>query len=562
MKCAQQTFRAAATIVFSVVLSLTALAQSSDKAKPVAKGGRSIAYYTKILSDIALSIRENYMEEVNLDELFNSSFDGMLENLDPYSVLLRSDDYDALKESAYGRYEGIGIDIDMRNGEVTIITPLEGTPAARLGFRPGDKIIRIEGKLVANLSNSEFNELARGKAGTKVRLTIDRPGVAHPMDYEVERAVVEVHPVKYYGMLDASLGYVRVSKFAEKTGDEFRDALSSLKSKGCRSLILDLRSNGGGLMDQAIAVVSQFIADDKLVVYTKGQSQSSQRRYLSTGNPLFSTGDLVVLVDSGTASAAEIVTGALQDWDRGVIMGTTTYGKGLVQNIFEWDNADYALKLTTSKYYIPSGRSIQKPERSYKNGSLAKGALVKANGEEKKPYKTNGGRRVYAGGGITPDVSVSRTGLRPIEYNLTRENLFFQFAVDYTSRVKEIPRSIVVGDDLIREFQAFTKSRGFDYKTNTEQLLDDLDSTAAAEEKSESFAKELSVLRKAIQREKEQDFENARDFIRSAIRREILYIKHGDSAVYEEVITKEDPVVKQAMELLKDRGKYTGLLKG
>ena len=561
MRRAQVIIRAAAVLALLIVFSAVAYSQSSEKSK-TAKGGRSIAYYTKILSDIALAVRENYMDEVNLDELFNASFDGMLSNLDPYSVLLRADDYDALKESAYGRYEGIGIDIDMRDGEVTIISPLEGTPAARLGFRPGDKIIKIEGKLVANLSNSEFNELARGKAGTTVRLTIERPGVAAPMDYVVERAVVEVHPIKYYGMLDNTAGYVRISKFAEKTGDEFRSALSDLKTKGCKSLVLDLRSNGGGLMDQAIAVVSQFIPKDKLVVYTKGQAQTTQRRYLSTGDPIFPDGNLVVLVDSGTASAAEIVTGAIQDWDRGAIVGSTTYGKGLVQNIFDWDNSEYALKLTTSKYYIPSGRSIQKPERSYKKVAAALAAAASANGDAKKPFKTNGGRKVYGGGGITPDVAVSRQGLMPIEYNLTRENLFFQFAVEYTTKVKSVPRNISIDDSMIRDFKAFIASKGFDYKTNTEQLLDELQSTAEREGHSDSFAKELTALHKAIDSEKEQDFESSKEFIRSSLRREILYIKYGDTAVYEDIITKEDPVVRQAMDLLKDRGKYSGLLKG
>ena len=560
MKRTGKIYSAVIVILMAGIFTTVALSQNSDKSTP-AKGGRSIAYYTKIISDIALSIRENYMDDVNLDELFNSSFEGMLANLDPYSVLLRRDDYEALREAASGRYEGIGIDIDYRDGEVTIITPLEGAPASKLGLRPGDKIVKIEGRVVSRLTNSEFNALARGKAGTKVRITVERPGVANPMDYVVERAVVELHPVKYSGMLDQSLGYVRISKFAEKAGDEFQTALRDLKSRGCQSLILDLRSNGGGLMDQAIAVVSQFIPKEKLVVYTKGQSQSTQRRYLSTGDPIFPDGNLVVLVDSGTASAAEIVSGAVQDWDRGVIMGTVTYGKGLVQNVFEWENSDYALKLTTSKYYIPSGRSIQRPERSHKNGSLDK-ELDQANNQESKAFKTSNGRKVFGGGGITPDVPVSRKGLLPLEHNLSRENLFFQFAIDYTSKVKSIPRDFAVTDEMIRDFRAFVKSKGFVYKSSSEELLANFETAVAAEGKGKSFTSEIEALRKAIEREKDQDFERGRDFIRSALRREILYIKFGDSAVYEEIITKEDPAVRQAMELLKDRGKYNALLKG
>jgi len=560
LKRYRKSYCAILVILIVGVFAAAAVSQTGDKSKP-ARGGRSIAYYTKIISDIALSIRENYMDEVNLDDLFNSSYEGMLANLDPYSVLLRTDDYEALREAATGRYEGIGIDIDYRDGEVTIITPLEGAPASKLGLLPGDKIVKIEGREVSRLTNSEFNDLARGKSGTSVRLTIERPGVVNPMEYVVERAVVELHPVKYSGMLDQNVGYVRISKFAEKAGDEFESALRELKSRGCRSLILDLRSNGGGLMDQAISVVSQFVPKDKLVVYTKGQSQSTQRRYLSTGDPIFPDGDLVVLVDSGTASAAEIVSGAVQDLDRGVIMGTVTYGKGLVQNVFEWEGSEYALKLTTSKYYIPSGRSIQKPERSFKNGNLDK-ELSKLAKSDPKVFKTNNGRKVFGGGGITPDVPIVRKGLLPLEHNLSRENLFFQYAVAHTSKIKAIARDFVVTDEMIRDFRSFVRSKGFTYTSSTEELLASLESAATNEGKSKALTAEIEALRKAITREKELDFDRGREFIRSALRREILYIKFGDSAVYEEVITKEDPAVRQAMDVLKDRGKYNSILKG
>lgn len=560
MKRFRKIYCAFAVVLVVGFFTAVALSQSADKSKS-SRGGRSIAYYTKIITDIALTIRENYMDDVNLDELFNSSFEGMLANLDPYSVLLRTDDYEALREAATGRYEGIGIDIDFRDGEVTIITPLEGTPASGLGLRSGDKIVKIEGREVSRLTNSEFNDLARGKSGTSVRLTIERPGTMNPMEYVVERAVVEIHPVKYSGMLDQTVGYVRISKFAEKAGDEFETALRDLKSRGCRALILDLRSNGGGLMDQAISVVSQFVPKDRLVVYTKGQSQSTQRRYLSTGDPIFPDGDLVVLVDSGTASAAEIVSGAVQDMDRGVIMGTVTYGKGLVQNVFEWEGSEYALKLTTSKYYIPSGRSIQKPERSFKNGILDK-ELSKLAKSDPKVFKTNNGRKVFGNGGITPDLPIARKGLQPLEHNLSRENLFFQFAVEHTSKIRAIARDFAVTDDVIRDFRSFVRSKGFTYTSSTEELLANLESAAANEGKSKALTAEIESLRKAIAREKEQDFERSREFIRSALRREILYIKFGDSAVYEEIITKEDPAVQQAIDVLKNRGKYNSILKG
>lgn len=554
--------RAVTLIAIVLLLSGSLFAQSQEKTKPSSRGGRSIAYYTKLLSNIALAIRENYMDDVNLDELFVSSYDGMLENLDPYSVLLKSDDYDALRESAYGRYEGIGIDIDNRDGEVTIIAPFEGAPAARLGFRPGDKIVKIDGRLVSSLSASEFNALAKGKAGTSVRLTIKRPGVTELLEYQVERAIIEIHPVKYYGMIEPTIGYVRVSKFAEKAGDEFRDALQGLKAKGCKSLILDLRANGGGLLDQAISIASQFLPDNKLVVYTRGKSAESERKYFSTGNSLFKDGELVVLVDSGTASAAEIVTGSLQDWDRGVIMGTATYGKGLVQNLFDWDDSDYALKLTTSRYYIPSGRSIQRPERSHKNGIDADRIESARDARDKKSFKTNAGRKVFAEGGISPDIAVDADRPRALELNLNRENLFFLFAVDYVGKHPKLPRDFDVDGGILSEFRRFVTAHGFEYKSELENKLDELEIAAVWEDAPESFSKQIASLRTVALKNKEQDFSESENFIRLTLKREILYVKYGDTAVYEEIITKEDPVVRQAVSLIKDRSKYRALLKG
>lgn len=544
-----------ATLALLLAAPALLLGQSVVKTKP--RGERSIAYWSKLLADMALALRDGYMEEINIDQIFTDAADGMLNNLDPYSILLTAEDYESLKESTSGKYEGIGIDIDVRDGEVTVIAPLDGTPAARLGFRPGDKIIRIDDTPTANLNNAEINRLVRGKAGSKVKLTIRRPGFEFPMDYWVERAVIEVHPVRYAGMIDGTIGYVRIAKFGEGTEREMRAAVSSLQSQGCKSLILDLRANGGGLLDQAIATANIFLPKDRLVVYTQGKSVATMRRYETPAEPLFPTGDLVVLVDSGTASASEIVAGSLQDWDRGVILGHTTYGKGLVQNVIEWPNSDHALKLTTSKYYIPSGRSIQKPERAYKNGN---GNVIADKGD-RKLYKTENGRKVYGGGGISPDVESASEQLNPIEFNLTRENLFFQFAVQYVADHPQTPRDFAVSDQLIEEFRRFVDSRNFRYQTNLEHLVAELEATAEAERKSAALAKDLLSLQKAIEREKQHDFDSARDYIRSTLRREILHARFGETGVYEQIITKEDPVVLQAVELIKDRSRYRSLLK-
>ncbi len=541
-------------VLFGALLAWQALAQSPTKTKPAKE--RSIAYWSKLLSDMALSIRESYMEEIGSDQLFNDAADGMLSNLDPYSVLMTTEDYNSLKESTAGRYEGIGIDIDVRNGEVTVIAPLEGTPAARLGFRPGDRIVKIDDIATAALNNAEINRLVRGKAGSRVKLTVERPGFDFPMDYWVERAIIEVHPVRFAGMVGPTTGYVRIAKFGEGTDTEMREALSNLQSKGLKSLILDLRSNGGGLLDQAVATANLFLPKDRLVVYTQGKSAAALRRYETPNEPLFPSGELIVLVDSGTASAAEIVAGAIQDWDRGVILGQTTYGKGLVQNVFEMPGGGHALKLTTSKYFIPSGRSIQRPERSHKNGEISAADL-----NNRKAFKTNSGRRVYGGGGIAPDIASVAEQLNPIEFNLTRENLFFQFAVGYAARNDAITRDFTISDALLEEFRRYVEGKSFNYATNLEHLVSELEATADSERKSAVLAKDLLSIRKAIEREKQHDFESSRDYIKQMLRREILHAKFGESGVYEQIITREDPVVLQALALVKDRGKYNSLLK-
>ncbi len=534
-------------------------AQSAKKEKPAEK--RSIAYYQRLITDLAATIRDSYMSEVELDNLFNSATDGMLADLDPYSVLLSPQDYAALKESSSGRYEGLGLDVDVRGGEVTIIAPLEGTPAARMGFRPGDRIVRIDDLPIAGMATRDVNSLLRGAAGTRVKLTIDRQGVAVPLDYIIERAVIEVHPVSYHGLVEPKIGYVRIAKFAEKTDAELAIALKSLKKQGAESLVLDLRSNGGGLLDQAVATVNMFLPKNRLVVYTQGRNAATMRRYETTLDPLIPQAELVVLVDSGTASASEIVAGAIQDWDRGVIMGHPTYGKGLVQNVFELGEGDRALKLTTSRYFIPSGRSLQKPERMHKSQSKDGQLADQFAKTSAKMYKTNGGREVFGGGGVAPDIPIAEEARQPIEYNLSRENLFFQFAVKYGAENPEIRLDFAVSDKVIEDFRVFIKSRGFVYRTNLDNLVAELESTADEERKAAGLAKDINSLKNALGREKAKDFDTAREFIRRALRREILSSKFGTNALYEQVVLKEDPAVRAAVELLKDAGRYRSLLK-
>ncbi len=541
--------------------------QGQTGTEPMADSKHSIAYYTKLMADIAYKIHTRYMEDVDPESLVESGIEGMLSNLDPYSVILKPKTYNALMENTHGKYEGVGMQIDLRDNRVTIVAPMEGTPAWRMGFHAGDQIMRIDSTSTDGMNTEDASNLMRGPAGTKVKLTIKRPGIDGLMDYEVERAVIELKSVKYYGLVEPGIGYVRIDKFAETTTDELQAAILDMKNNmGIKSLIFDLRSNGGGLLDQAITVANLFLPKDKLVVYTQGKYPTSQKKYNSTADPIFPDGDMVVLVNGGTASASEIVSGALQDWDRAVVLGSTTFGKGLVQQIFGGEQGDFALKLTTAKYYIPSGRCIQKPEKAHKGYDEGIDDLAITNKSSevdstKQVYYTNSGRKVTGGGGVVPDVTVPEETWKPIEYNLIRKNLFFEFAVDYTAKHPGIKKDFEATDQMIQDFGSYIKERNFTYKTALELDLDKFVDAAKQEKKSALFDKDIADLRAGIDKEKSKDFDESKDYIRQSIKREFLRVLFGESTIYERLTLKEDKDVLKAVELLKDKAKYGTLLK-
>lgn len=556
-----------------VVYGQNVISQADDYSGSDTDSGpqHSLAYYTKLMADIAYKIHTRYMEEINPETLIESGINGMLDDLDPYSVLMKPRSYDNLMENTHGKYEGIGMQIDLRDGRVTIVSPIEGTPAYRLGLQAGDKIMKIDTVSTDGMSTQDAADLMRGPAGTKVNLTIERPGVPGQLEYDVERAVIELNSVRYYGMAAKGIGYVRIDKFSETTTDELVAAIKDMtQNMGMKSLIFDLRSNGGGLLDQAISVANLFLPKDKLVVYTQGKYPTSQKRYNSEVDPLFPNGDLVVLVNGGTASASEIVSGAIQDWDRGVIVGNTTFGKGLVQQIFGSPNSEWRLKLTTAKYYIPSGRCIQKPEHATKHPEeLAKQnednpADVSENKDEVKTdrevYLTAAGREVYGGGGIVPDIKLEQETWKPIEYNLIRKNMFFDFAVEYTSKHPNMPVGFEVTDDMVKQFRQFIKDKDFTYKTALEYDLDQFEKTAHDQEVYDTFKPELTDMKGLIDQEKTKDFDASKDYIRQSIKREILRKVRGERGIYEELTLKEDKGVKKALEILQDHDKYGKLL--
>jgi carboxyl-terminal processing protease len=528
----------------------------------------------KLFNSMAYQIKNRYMEDIDAKDLIQAGIRGMLQNLDPFSVLMEEKSYDRLMESTHGKYEGLGMQIDARDDRIRIISPIEGTPAYKKGLQAGDVLWEINGKSTLKMNTQDAATLMRGPAGTSVNLKIHREGVPELLDYDIERAVIELKSVNYYGFFEGTnIGYIRLSRFAEETGNELRAAISALTAqKPLDGLVFDLRSNGGGLLQEAVETANLFLEKDKLVVYTLGRTPDTERRYYSDKDPMIPKGKLVILVDEGTASASEIVSGAIQDWDRGIIMGQTTYGKGLVQQIFP-AGGDYAvaLKLTTAKYYVPSGRCIQKPERDKKQTEAMADddttpdttkAADSLNVTKKQVFFTNGGRTVYGGGGVVPDVELPREKWYPIEMNLERKMLFFDFAVKYTVAHPEIGRNFEVTDKVMDDFKAFVKEKNFDYKTSLEVSLDKMRDVVKDENKADMFNPTLDQLTGLIKKEKETDFERSKDYIKRAIKREVIAKLFGEQGMYQEIILKTDPAVKKAVELLKNEKEYTGLVTG
>ncbi len=539
-----------------------------EQSEPAPQSRDTFLKNVKKLTQTAFNIRNHYMEDVDVEETIKSGIVGMLSDLDRFSVLLEKSEYEALMENTHGKYQGLGMQIDARDDRIMIIAPIEGTPAYRKGLHAGDIIWSIDGKSTEGMKSSDAADLMRGEAGTKVILEVKRAGIAEPMEFELERAVIELKSVNYYGIIPGTdIGYVRLSRFAEETSRELREAISSLNKQNVSALVFDLRSNGGGLLDQAKEVSELFLKEGREIVYTKGRDEYSERHYRSDKPPLF-PGDkkLVVLVDEGTASASEIVAGAIQDWDRGLIIGNTTYGKGLVQQIFPISNdGSTALKLTTAKYYVPSGRCIQKPEKQSKEPIETATVAEEQAGDslkvsDKEVYYTNGGRVVYGGGGIGPDVEVDRETWQPIEINLERKSMFFNYAIQYVADHPDVKPGLEITDDIIAQFRQFIKDNDFTYKSALQIALEDLRETVIDEQKEDLFDKTLADMEQLVEEEKTADFERSIPYIKRAIKREIVRSIAGEQGYYEEIILKTDNAVQKAVNILSEPGEYTRLL--
>jgi carboxyl-terminal processing protease len=487
----------------------------------------------KLLNETIHQVSDKYVDSIPSDSLYMRALSGMLLSLDPYSQLLSPKDYEDLQIHTQGNYEGLGIRIDIVDQILTVISPIEGTPAYKAGLLPGDRIVVVDGVSTKGWSEEKAVQELRGPRGSEVTLSIAREGLDEPLEITIERRPISLSAVPYAFMLKEGIGYVRFTQFSEHGRDEIREAVRKLEKEGMRSLVLDLRDNPGGLLDQAIEVTDLFLPRGAEIVATRGRMSESDRVYNARDNDDFSVHPMIVLVNRASASASEIVSGALQDHDRALVVGQTTWGKGLVQSLFPLDDG-YFLKLTTARYYTPSGRSIQRdesldidfnqliwPEEVPVDGSM--GTIPGDNGDpqdvpDSLVFETDMGRTVYGGGGVMPDVVVRAGQVAEVSRDLLQEifveNAFFSFAVSYRAAHPSIPRDFRPDEALVDEFRTYLRTvKGIDFT--------------------------------------DEAFDSERDYMHDFLRYTLISQYHGEGVARQAVLSADLPLAK-AVDLLSE----------
>lgn len=505
-----------------------------------------------IFNSLYKVLQTTYVDTIDAEKSIATAIGAMLSELDPYTEYIPEKDQETFMTISTGEYGGIGSFIMERNGNVYVSEPQEGSPAMKAGLRPGDLFVKIDGDTVLGWKSDKVSSKLKGQAGTKVKVTVKRPYVADSIiDIEITRAKIKVHPVPYYGVTRDNIGYIFLSTFNEKSADEVRNALVELKKDPrVKSIILDLRNNGGGILEGAVKVAGLFVPKGTEIVRTRGKGLLNEKIYKTTSNPVDTEMPLAILINAGSASSAEIVAGALQDIDRAVIVGNTSFGKGLVQSSRPLPY-NGLLKVTVAKYYIPSGRLIQAIDYSNRKPD---GSVARIPDSLTREFKTLHGRTVRDGGGITPDIKVEYPDATRITYNIVRDNWAFDYATRYAATHDSIPTpdKFVVTDEIYDDFKRFIDPEKFSYDKVCETMLADLEKTATTEGYMNDTARaQFEILRGLLKHDLDKDLNTNRkeisDFIASEIvgryynqRGQIIESLRGDIAIDSAAIVLND----------------------
>ncbi|CAN5200111.1 S41 family peptidase [soil metagenome] len=516
-----------------------------------------IAKNLDIFATLFKEVNTYYVDDVNPNQLISTGIEAMLASLDPYTNYIPEDAIEDFRTMTTGQYGGIGALIGQRNGKNMVLMPYKGFPAQQGGLLIGDEILKIDGIEVKNKSTSDISKLLKGQANTEINLTITRFGEPEQFDVKLKREKITIQNIPYHGMVNNDVGYIKLSDFTAGASKEVKDAIIDLKGKGAQKIIFDLRDNPGGLLSEAVNISNLFIPKGSEVVSTKGKMTDWNKSYKALNSPVDTDLPIAILTSSRSASAAEIVAGVIQDYDRGVLVGQKSFGKGLVQATRPL-TYNSQLKVTTAKYYTPSGRCIQAIDYSHRNED---GSVGKVPDSLKVAFKTKIGRIVYDGGGVDPDVLVERKIHAPISASLVSKGLIFDYATQFRARNQKIPapNEFNISEEEYNNFVSWLSDKDYDYTTKVEKTIDDLIENAKNEQYYEDIDKQIYNLKAKVQHNKEHDLQKFKDEIKQLIKEEIISRYYFQQGIIEASFN-HDVDVQQALILLNDSQRYNEIL--
>ncbi len=515
--------------------------------------GKNIQILFNMFRDVSLF----YVDSVDADRLLENAAAGMVSELDPYTELIPEKEMADFEIQATGKYAGIGAIIRKSGDYVMIAQPYKNFPADKAGLVIGDVIVAINGESIKGYDATKVSDMLKGTPGTSVKLTVEKLLTGEQEEVEIKRERIVISGVPYYGVIDGNVGYILHNDFSEDCSQDVLAAFEALKKQGITSLIIDLRGNGGGILQEAVKILSMFVPKGTTVVSMKGRSEDSNETFVTTTDPVDTEIPIAVLVNSMTASAAEIVSGSLQDLDRAVLVGQRTFGKGLVQVTRPLGYNAY-LKVTTAKYYIPSGRCIQSVDYAHRNEDGSVGMVPDSLIKE---YKTVAGRKVYDGGGIMPDVRLDPNYTSIFTMSLYAKGYIEDFANDYYKRHREgiDVDTFTLSDEEYGRFEAFMADKEVEYDSETQEALKELRRKAEREKYADRISEELDRIAEKLKEDKEADLESFKDDVRKLLEKEIILRYHYNGGVARHV-SLNDPEVHRAVEVLKNGEEYRRIL--
>ena len=501
-----------------------------------------------LINDVYRHIITNYVDDIDLDAFTKMSINNMLLELDPYTTYMEKEEKDGIEMLTKGKYGGVGIQIGLREKQLTVISPMDQSPAKRAGILSGDKIIKIDGQETEEFNIDDAAKLIRGKKGTEVVLSIQRYGEIELIDFVLTRETIPVKDISYSGMLNENTGYIRLTRFSRNSDKEMKSAIESLLDNQMSDLILDLRDNPGGLLNSAVSILDFFIEKGQTLVWTEGKSQKLNRKYTSKTDPILPPDvNIAVLVNQGSASASEIIAGTLQDLDRGIVIGRSTFGKGLVQTVFNIDR-ERAIKVTTAKYYIPSGRLIQKP------GYLPDEILADTVKQD-TIFQTKGGRTVSGAGGITPDYEVELDEITPLLSVSWRQGLFFNFIQKHKMNYSFIVE-VEKDTSLIYSFEDYLHSNDLDiFMKGERNYLDMKDMLFELDSTSVQIQGALDILDSYFEQIAYKQFDKEKEKLNHYLLVEFADFFSGEEGRIK-ISSRKDKDIQQALNILNDPVAY------